>query len=64
MTIEELYRVLCGRQTIAVMNHEPYRMLYQGNPDSIPIKLMDASIYEVRGSRTGEVVIEVKVEQN
>lgn len=61
MTIEQVYRVLCGNTKICIMSSQPRKKLYEGMADYIPVWLLDAEIYQVTACNS-TIVIDARVD--
>lgn len=44
MTIEDLYRVMCGNDRMHIRRASDTKVIFSGRPDDIPMSLMDARI--------------------
>lgn len=56
MTIEDLYRVICGSAIIRIRDYNRNEQLFEGKPDDIPIELLERPIKVLRAVSSKIVV--------
>lgn len=59
MTIEDLYRVVCGSAIIRIRDYDTNNQLWEGIPDNIPVNYMHLQIQTLRAV-SSKIVVHVK----